>query len=134
MRVHRPFLEGSRLLLRSHRMRTISVVSVAVAMFVALVAYAIAVSAQRVATPSAPALAAKALALPASGWPTNGGDLFNRRYSPLVQINRQNVAGLKGVWHVQLNRSGAEAKYSGEAQPLIDDGIIYIVTGADDVF
>jgi len=104
-------------------------------MFVALVAYAIAVSAQRQATPpSAPAFAAKASALPASGWPTNGGDLFNRRYSPLVQINRQTVAGLKGVWHVHLNRSGAEAKYSGEAQPLVDEGIIYIVTGADDVF
>ncbi len=56
-----------------------------------------------------------------SEWPKSGGDLFNRNYSPLRQINRGNVANLKGVW-------------TGEAQPLIEDGIVYIITGADDVF
>ena len=25
-------------------------------------------------------------------------------------------------------------KYSGEAQPIVNDGIVYVVTGADDVF
>jgi glucose dehydrogenase len=28
---------------------------------------------------------------PAEGWPTSGGDLFNLRYSPLTEINRDNV-------------------------------------------
>jgi alcohol dehydrogenase (cytochrome c) len=71
---------------------------------------------------------------PTTGWLTNGGDWFNRRYSPLTQINRDNAAQLKGVWRTRLNGSGMGAKYSGEAQPIVDEGVIYIVTGADDVF
>ena len=36
----------------------------------------------------APAFAGADLtALPTTGWLTNGGDLFNRRYSPLTEIN-----------------------------------------------
>ena len=73
-------------------------------------------------------------AFPTTGWLTNGGDLFNRRYSPLTQINRDNVAGLKAVWRTRLNGSGVGAKYSGEAQPIVHEGVLYIVTGADDVF
>jgi quinohemoprotein ethanol dehydrogenase len=67
-------------------------------------------------------------------WSKSGGNLFNQNYSPLTQINRQNVANLKGVWRARLDGSGTGAKYSGEAQPIVDDGIVYIVTGADDVF
>jgi quinohemoprotein ethanol dehydrogenase len=67
-------------------------------------------------------------------WPKSGGNLFNQNYSPLTQINRQNVANLKGVRRVRLAESGTNAKHSGEAQPVVDDGVIYIVTGADDVF
>jgi alcohol dehydrogenase (cytochrome c) len=69
-----------------------------------------------------------------TSWPTNGGDLYNRRYSPLTQINRENVAQLKGVWRTRLGGSGDGVKYSGEAQPIVQDGVVYIVTGADDVF
>ncbi len=36
--------------------------------------------------------------LPRDGWRTNGGNLYNQRYSPLSQINRENVGELKGVW------------------------------------
>jgi alcohol dehydrogenase (cytochrome c) len=83
----------------------------------------------------APAFASRDLtALPTTGWLTNGGDSFNRRYSPLTQINRDNVARLKGVWRTRLNGSGVGVKYSGEAQPLVHEGVIYVVTGADDVF
>jgi alcohol dehydrogenase (cytochrome c) len=73
-------------------------------------------------------------AFPTSGWPTNGGDVYNRRYSPLMQINRDNVAQLKAVWRTRLNGSGSGVKYSGEAQPIVHDGVIYVITGADDVF
>jgi alcohol dehydrogenase (cytochrome c) len=52
----------------------------------------------------------------------------------LTQINRDNVANLKGVWRARLDGSGVDTKYSGEAQPLVYDGVLYIVTGADDVF
>jgi alcohol dehydrogenase (cytochrome c) len=71
---------------------------------------------------------------PVAGWPTNGGDLYNRRYSPLSEINRDNVANLKGVWLAHLNGSGLGPPYSGEAQPIVADGVIYISTGANDVF
>ena len=81
----------------------------------------------------APAFSAEQLlAPPTDGWITNGGTLFNQRFSPLTQITIDNVGTLKGVWRVHLG-SGLEAKYSGEAQPLIHEGVIYIVTGADDV-
>ena len=72
--------------------------------------------------------------LPTDGWPKSGGNLFNQNYSPLTQVNRQNVANLKGVWRARLDGSGTNAKYSGEAQPIVHDGVVYIVTGADDVF
>jgi len=73
-------------------------------------------------------------ALPRANWLKNGGNLFNQNYSPLAQINRETVANLKGVWRTHLNGSGMAAKYSGEAQPVVHEGTIYIVTGADDVF
>lgn len=71
---------------------------------------------------------------PTAGWPTNGGNLSNQRYSPLTEINRDNVARLKGVWRTRLRGSGIGPQYSGEAQPIVYDGVIYVATGADDVF
>jgi alcohol dehydrogenase (cytochrome c) len=73
-------------------------------------------------------------ALPTTSWPTNGGNLFNQRYSPLKAINRDNVAQLKGVWRARLNGSGTAPQYSGFAAPLVHEGIAYISTGANDVF
>ena len=105
------------------------------ALVVVLAACVVAVAQeQRVPVP-APAFAGRDLAaLPTTGWLTNGGDWFNRRYSPLTQINRDNVARLKSVWRTHLNGSGIGARYSGEAQPIVHEGVAYIVTGADDVF
>ncbi|HEY0339342.1 MAG TPA: PQQ-binding-like beta-propeller repeat protein [Steroidobacteraceae bacterium] len=82
-----------------------------------------------------PAFTAQQLrALPTGDWITNGGNLFNQRYSPLNAINRDNVKDLKGVWRTHLNGSGVGAQYSAQAQPLVYDGVIYMVTGNDDVF
>lgn len=72
--------------------------------------------------------------LPTTDWSTNGGSFSNERYSPLTEIDASNVGGLKGVWHTRLKGSGIAAKYSGEAQPIVKDGVMYVVTGADDVF
>jgi alcohol dehydrogenase (cytochrome c) len=71
---------------------------------------------------------------PGGDWITNGGNIFNQRYSTLTEINRDTIANLKGVWKTSLNGSGAGPGYSGEAQALEHDGVLYIVTGADDVF
>lgn len=81
-----------------------------------------------------PAFTAKQLSVPAEeGWITNGGTLSNQRYSPLNQINRDNVATLKGVWRAGLN-SGLETRNNNQAQPMIYEGVVYIATGQDDVF
>jgi len=77
---------------------------------------------------------AKLTAHPTTNWPTNGGNLYNQRYSPLKAINRSNVTQLKGVWRTHLRGSGTQPQYSGFAQPLIYDGVAYVSTGANDVF
>ncbi len=77
---------------------------------------------------------ADAPADPAGSWPKAGGNYFNQNYSPLAQINRENISKLKAVWRVRLDGSGMNAKYSGEAQPAVQNGVVYIITGADDVF
>ena len=71
---------------------------------------------------------------PKSDWLTNGGNVYNQRYSPLDQINRVNVDELKAVWRARLDGSGAGPRHSGEAQPIVYDGVVYIVTGDNDVF
>lgn len=73
-------------------------------------------------------------ALPTDGWITNGGNIYNQRYSPLTDITPKNIGELKGVWRARLEGSAVGSKYSGEATPIVHDGVIYIVTGADDVF
>src|SRR5207249_3795727 len=67
-------------------------------------------------------------------WVTNGGNLTNQRYSTLTQINTTNVKQLKGAWMTRLKGSGVGGKYSFEASPLVKNGIMYVVTGNDDVF
>ena len=67
-------------------------------------------------------------------WVTNGGNMTNQRYSTLTQINTGNVKQLKGAWMARLNGSGIGGKYSAEATPLVKDGVMYVVTGNDDVF
>jgi quinohemoprotein ethanol dehydrogenase len=69
---------------------------------------------------------------PTTGWLTNGGTLANQRFSPLTEINRGNVAKLKANWRTHL-ASGGGAQHSGQGQPIVRDGIIYITTGASDV-
>src|SRR3989454_2049786 len=67
-------------------------------------------------------------------WVTNGGNLTNQRYSTLKQIDTSNVRQLKGAWMTRLKGSGLAAKYSFEASPLVKDGVMYVITGNDDVF
>ncbi len=73
-------------------------------------------------------------ALPRNGWFTNGGNIYNQRYSPLKQINRDNVHELRAVWRARLDGSGTGPMHSGEAQPIVFDGVVYVVTGDNDVF
>ena len=67
-------------------------------------------------------------------WPTVGGSFANDRYSELDEITTDNVEDLQGVWKTDLRNSGTEAKYSGESQPVVYNGVIYVSTGMNDVF
>src|SRR3954453_10649403 len=71
---------------------------------------------------------------PRNAWLTNGGNLYNQRYSATRSLDPSNVGGLKGVWRTHLRGSGLPPQYSGEAQPLVHDGRIFVITGADGVF
>jgi quinohemoprotein ethanol dehydrogenase len=85
--------------------------------------------------PLAPSFTAAQLsALPTTGWLTNGGTLANQRFSPLDAINRTNVSQLKGKWRTHLLGSGAGPQHSGQGQPIVFNGAIYITTGESDVF
>ena len=42
------------------------------------------------------------------------------------------MAGLKGVWEVHLE-SATQGRYRGEAQPLVYQGVVYVISAADDV-
>jgi quinohemoprotein ethanol dehydrogenase len=77
---------------------------------------------------------AELVALPAEDWVTNGGNIFNQRYSSLAQINRDNIDQVKAVWRVSLNGSGMAPGFSQQAQALVYAGVIYVVTGENDVF
>ena len=46
-------------------------------------------------------------------WPVTGGDPGNRKFSPLVQINRQNVQTLEPAWEYR-SAAGAELFSSSE--------------------
>ncbi|RFU60858.1 PQQ-dependent dehydrogenase, methanol/ethanol family [Peribacillus glennii] len=71
-------------------------------------------------------------AIPNEDWITNGGNIYNQRYSTLDKINASNVGNLKGKWMTHLG-SGLEFKYSGEASPVVYNGVMYVITGANDV-
>src|SRR2546425_7416420 len=80
------------------------------------------------------ALAQNLVAPPTDGWPKSGGNLFNQNYSPLTQINRQNIAGLKAVWRARLHGSGAGAEYFREAQPIVPRGGGFLLSRGDEFF
>ena len=92
-------------------------------------------SAARTPAPQGSPLNSDPMAQPqAEAWPTNGGSFTNQRFSPLKQINRDNVANLKAVWRAHLNGSGMETKHSAEGTPIYQDGVLYMSTGDSDVF
>src|SRR2546430_8733353 len=70
-------------------------------------------------------LAALGLAPSDAEWPANGG-VDNIRYSPLTQINRQNVSSLKVAWTYDSHDAfkGSEM----QSNPIVVDGVLYATT------
>src|ERR1700729_4489722 len=94
-----------------------------------IVGLAVSVAVAQQAAPeisAAPAFSAQQLqAPPGENWLTNGGSVFNQRYSPLKLINRDNVAGLKALWRTGMG-SGTNPGQSGQAQILEYDGTLFV--------
>ena len=93
------------------------------------------VAAQDTGAGASPAFSGKQLsAVPTDRWVANGGNVLNQRYSPLDQINRDNVSELKAEWRASLGGSGVKPRAGNQAAPLYYDGTLFIVTGDNDVF
>src|SRR6266508_3004762 len=56
-----------------------------------------------------------------SDWLTYSGNYQSHRFSPLTQINRENVSRLKPAWIYQVRRTGIV-----ETSPIVADGVMYI--------
>jgi alcohol dehydrogenase (cytochrome c) len=71
-------------------------------------------------------------------WPTEAGTLTSTRYSTLDQITTWNVNQLKPAFMTHLIPPAQAktywSKYTQEATPVVQAGIMYIPTGNDDVY
>ncbi len=61
-------------------------------------------------------------------WRSYGGDEGSTRYSPLDQINRENVKELKIAWTWKSDNFG-RAEFKNESTPLMANGILYFTAG-----
>jgi len=64
------------------------------------------------------------IANPQSEWPSYGRDYQEQRFSPLTEINRDNIDELDLAWSFKFSTARGM-----EATPLVHNGVIYISTG-----
>jgi len=62
-------------------------------------------------------------------WPIYGGTAENNHFSPLSQINRDNVQQLEVAWTYDTGESGGL-----QSSPIIVDGVLYGLTPSEKVF
>jgi quinoprotein glucose dehydrogenase len=62
-------------------------------------------------------------------WPVNGGEPNNTHYSPLAQINRENVGQLRVAWSYDTGEAGGL-----QTSPIIVDGVLYGLSPSQKVF
>jgi quinoprotein glucose dehydrogenase len=62
-------------------------------------------------------------------WRRIGGDGASTRYSPLDQINAQNVGSLRVAWTWRLDNFGSAPEYKSEVTPLMVGGVLYFTAG-----
>ena len=71
------------------------------------------------------------------GWSSYGHDAGGTRYSPLTQINKENVAQLKVAWSYQtgvlLELGDLKRIATFETTPILVDGMLYLSTPLDQV-
>ncbi|MEW6210693.1 MAG: carboxymuconolactone decarboxylase family protein [Acidobacteriota bacterium] len=84
--------------------------------------------------PAFPHATQKRAAAPSRGeWTTWGGDAGFTRYSPLDQINKENVKKLEIAWRWKALPQGSRPDSNLKATPLMIDGVLYTPTGVHQV-
>ena len=78
--------------------------------------------------PFAQAMADPSLMQVGADWPTYGGTYNAQRYSPLDQINRENVRRLERVWTFRTGDMPTE-RWGAETTPLKIGDTLYLCTG-----
>jgi len=66
---------------------------------------------------------------PQGEWRRAGGDGGNARYSPLDQINANNVRNLKIAWVWRSDNYGSQPEIKNETTPVMVDGVLYFTAG-----
>ena len=78
------------------------------------------------------AMMANAAGTSSDDWPAYGHDLGGMRYSPLTQINRENVSRLKVAWVFHTgdisDGKGQQRRSGFETTPILVDGALYLTT------
>ncbi|MAW81956.1 MAG: quinoprotein glucose dehydrogenase [Parvularcula sp.] len=64
----------------------------------------------------------------AGDWPRYARDLAGTRYSPLSEINAENVSRLKEAWSFRVRPKGGGALVSS-ATPIVIDGVLFLPIG-----
>ena len=65
----------------------------------------------------------------AGEWRHYGGDLGSTKYSPLDQINRDNVTDLQVAWRWRTDNFGPRLDLNYQATPLMVGGVLYTTAG-----
>ncbi len=63
--------------------------------------------------------------MPGKDWPAYLGDQHNSHYSPLSQINRENVRQLRVAWTYHTGDADTSGRTQIQCNPLIIDGVLY---------
>ncbi|MCB1649610.1 MAG: PQQ-binding-like beta-propeller repeat protein [Pseudomonadales bacterium] len=66
----------------------------------------------------------------AGDWPDYNGNMAAQRYSPLDQINADNVGSLKLAWRFATEKFGPSPEFNNTSTPLEIDGVLYATMGA----
>jgi quinoprotein glucose dehydrogenase len=62
-------------------------------------------------------------------WLNNRGDAGSTSYSPLAQINRDNVSKLRIAWRWKTDNFGPTPEFYFRVTPLMADGVLYTTAG-----
>jgi quinoprotein glucose dehydrogenase len=78
---------------------------------------------------SSPSISGQSAGTTNGEWPTYGGDLASRRYSPLDRINAANFNTLEIAWRFKTENLGPKPEFQFQVTPLMVKGTLYFTAG-----